>query len=83
MLLILAIACLVVAPGFLLRTATLNMVTLLQLAVLIFFACCLALPFWFFYRIFLKAPLRAWRIHRIREARLMREVMEERETNRG
>jgi hypothetical protein len=83
MLLILAVACLIVAPGFLRRTATLDVVALLQLAVLIFFTCCLAMPFWFFYRIFLRAPLRAWRIHRIREARLMREVMEERETDRG
>ncbi len=80
---IFAAACLIVAPEFIFKAAVLNMMALLQLAVLILFASCLMMPLWFFYRIFLKGPLRARRIQRIRERRLMREMMDERESNRG
>jgi hypothetical protein len=81
MFLIVVAACLIVAPNFVLKATTLNILVLLQLAVLVLFAACLMMPLWFFYRVFLKGPLRARRIQRIREERLMREIMEEGESD--
>jgi hypothetical protein len=78
-----AAACLIVVPQFIRKAAMPDVLGLLQLALLILFASCLLMPLWFFYRIFLKGPLRARRINRIREQRLMREIMEEGEDEDG
>jgi len=69
--------CLLVASNFILKTTILDTMALLQLALLILLASCLVVPLWFFYRIFLKGPLRARRINQIRQDRLMREIAEE------
>jgi hypothetical protein len=76
LLFIVAAASLIVVPQFVRRATMPDIVGLLQLALLILFVSCLLLPLWFFYRIFLKGPLRARRINRIREQRLLREIME-------
>jgi hypothetical protein len=83
LILIFAAACLLVVPEFILKATTLNIIVLLQLAVHIAFASCLLMPLWFFYRIFLKGPLRARRINRIHEERIAREITEERESDRS
>jgi hypothetical protein len=54
---------------------------LLQLVLLALLALSFAWPLWVFYRAFLKGPLRARRIERIRHDRLLREVMEERSSD--
>ena len=73
---IVAAACLIVVPQFIRKATMPDIMGLLQLALLILFVSCLLMPLWFFYRIFLKGPLRARRINRIRERRLLREIME-------
>lgn len=73
-----AAVCLLVVPEFILRTTILNTMALVDLVVLLLLASCLMVPLWFFYRIFLKGPLRARRINQIREDRMMRELAEER-----
>ena len=73
--------CLLVASNFILKTTIFDTMALLQLALLILLASCLVVPLWFFYRIFLKGPLRARRINQIRQDRLMRELMEARESD--
>ena len=73
--------CLLVAPNFIPKTTIFDTMALLQLALLILLASCLVVPLWFFYRIFLKGPLRARRINQIRQDRLMRELMEARESD--
>src|SRR5215510_11115723 len=72
-----AAVCLLVAPEFIMRVTILNTMALVELVVLLLLASSLVVLLWFFYRIFLKGPLRARRINQIREDRMMRELAEE------
>jgi len=73
--------CLLIAPEFIMKATIFDTMMLLQLVLLALLALSFAWPLWVFYRAFLKGPLRARRIERIRHDRLLREVMEERSLN--
>jgi hypothetical protein len=75
---IFAAICLLIAPEFIMRVTVFDTVVVLQLAVLALLALSFAWPLWVFYRAFLKGPLRARRIEKIRQERLLREITEER-----
>jgi hypothetical protein len=74
----LAAVCLLVAPEFIMKATVFDTMAILQLILMILFALCVVAPLWYFYKTFLKGPLRARRIERIRHDRLLREIMEER-----
>jgi hypothetical protein len=70
--------CLLIAPELVMKITVFDSMAVLQLILMLLFAAGLVLPLWSFYRTFLKAPLRARRIARIRHDRMLREIIEER-----
>ena len=72
-----AAICLLLAPEFMIKLAVFNTMALVELLLMLLMAACLVFPLWAFYQAFLKGPLRARRIERIRHRRLLREVLEE------
>ena len=70
--------CLLIAPELVMKITVLDSMAILQLILMLLFAAGLVLPLWSFYRTFLKAPLRARRIARIRHDRMLREIREAR-----
>lgn len=72
------VVCLLIAPELIMKITVFDSMAVLQLFLMLLFAAGLVLPLWSFYRTFLKAPLRARRIGRIRHDRMLREIREER-----
>jgi hypothetical protein len=72
------VVCLLIAPEFIMKVTAFDSMAILQLILLLLFAAGVVLPLWSFYRTFLKTPLRARRIARIRHDRMLREIREER-----
>ena len=75
---IFVVVCLLIAPELIMKITVFDSMAALQLLLMLLFAAGLVLPLWSFYRTFLKAPLRARRIGRIRHDRMLREIREER-----
>lgn len=79
---IFAAICLLIAPEYILRITVFDTFAFLQLILMALLALSFAWPLWVFYRAFLKGPLRARRIERIRQDRLLRELVEENSIDR-
>jgi len=72
-----AAICLLLFPEFMVKLAVFNTMALVELLLMLLMAACLVFPLWAFYQAFLKGPLRARRIERIRHRRILREIMDE------
>ena len=78
-----AATCLLLFPEFMVKFAVFNTMALVELLLMLLMAACLVFPLWAFYQAFLKGPLRARRIERIRHRRILREIMEEERLRRS